>query len=284
MNQDVLRIGDLLRAAAARLREAGVDSAGLDARILLGRAMGMSREGLIAAIRPPTPQEMAAFQALLDRRVAREPLAYITGVKEFWSLDFKVGPGVLVPRPETETVIEAALAACPDRAAPHIIADLGTGSGALLLAALKEFPGARAIGFERSPDALPYARANLAINGFGGRGEIIAADWDDLPAQAFDLILSNPPYLPSAEIDALEPEVRLYEPRAALDGGVDGLDAYRALARLLPRLLRPGAIAVLELGYGQAETVEPLFQGLTMLRVAPDLAGIPRALVLKRPN
>lgn len=278
---EVLSARDLLRLAAARLRQAGVDSARLDARILLAQAMGVGREDLIAGTRQPMQEQEQAFQTLIARRSAREPLAYITGTREFWSLDFKVGPGVLVPRPETETLIEAALAACPDRAAPLSIGDLGTGSGALLLAALAEFPKARGIGFERSAEALAYARINLRALGFEGRGEIIAADWNDVRDGSFDLIFSNPPYIPSAEIPTLEPDVRLYEPRAALDGGTDGLDAYRSLAELLPRLLRPGAIAVLELGQGQAERVELLFRDLTVLHVAPDLAGNPRVLVLK---
>ena len=275
---------DLLHMAAARLTQAGVESARLDARILLAQAMGISREELIAGTRQPTQEQEQIFRTLIARRSAREPLAYITGTKEFWSLDFKVGPGVLVPRPETETLIEAALAAFPDRRAPLSIADLGTGSGALLLAALGEYPKARGVGFERSPAALAYARANLQAQGFAERGEIVAADWNDVREQRFDLIFSNPPYIPSAEIFALEPEVRLHEPHAALDGGTDGLDAYRALADLLPRQLRPGAVAVLELGYGQVEQVEPLFRDLIVLHVAPDLAGIPRVLVLKAPK
>ena len=277
-------IRDLLHDAAERLIDAGVDSARVDARILLAGVMGISREQLIAAIRQPTPVEAAAFQALVDRRLAREPLAYITGRREFWSLDLKVGPGVLVPRPETETLIEAALSLFPDRAMTLSIADLGTGSGAILIAALKEFPQARGMGFERSPDALLYARANLLAHGLIGRGEIVAADWKDAPAAQFDLILSNPPYIPRAAIAALEPEVRLYEPYAALDGGPDGGDAYRALAAILPRLLRPGGVALLELGQGQAELVKSLFRDLAVLPLVPDLAGIPRVLVLKKPN
>ena len=279
-----LTIRDLLHDAAERLTHAGVDSARLDARILLARAMQITREQLIAADRQPNFEEAAAFQAMTSRRIAREPLAYITGRKEFWSLDFTVGPGVLIPRPDTETLIEAALSLFPDRAAPLSIADLGTGSGAILIAVLKEFPNARGLGFERSPDALRYARANLEAHGLGARAEIFAADWNDAPEAGFDLILSNPPYIPTGEIDALEPDVRLNEPRAALDGGADGLDSYRSLAETLPRLLKPGAIALLELGMGQFTSVEPLFQDLRTHPPVPDLAGIPRVLVLKRPK
>jgi release factor glutamine methyltransferase len=278
------RIRDLLHDAADRLGEAGVESARLDARILLARAMRISREQLIAADRQPSAEEAAAFQAMIDRRAAREPLAYITGRKEFWSLDLKVGPGVLVPRPDTETLVETALSLFPDRSAPLAIADLGTGSGAILIAALKEFPQARGVGYERSPDALGYARSNLEAHGLTARAQILGDDWSGVPVAGFDLVLSNPPYIPTAEIDALEPEVRLYEPRAALDGGPDGLDSYRSLAGILPRLLRPGANALLELGQGQFGAAEPLFQDLQTHPPVPDLAGIPRVLVLKRPK
>jgi len=275
-----LSIRDLIYDAAGRMSAAGVDSARTEARILLAHAMGVSREDLIAATRQPTAEETALFESFVARRVAREPVAYIRGRREFWSLDFKVGPGVLVPRPETETLIEQALVAFPDRTAALSIADLGAGSGALLVAALKEFPNARGTGFERSPQAFAYAQANLVRHGMAARGGIIAADWNKADGP-FDLILSNPPYIPSADIEGLDPEVRLFEPRAALDGGTDGFDAYRALAGLLPPLLRPGGIALLELGLGQAEQVEPLFQGLTVVRVAPDLTGISRVLVLQ---
>jgi release factor glutamine methyltransferase len=278
-----LSIRDLLHDAADRLAAAGVDSARTDARILLAHAMGVTREDLIAATRRPSAAETALFESFIVRRIAREPVAYIRGSREFWSLDFKVGPGVLVPRPETETLIEQALAVFPDRNAALSIADLGAGSGALLIAALKEFLHARGTGFERSPQALAYAEANLARHSLVARGKIIAADWNEAEGP-FDLILSNPPYIPSADIEGLDPDVRLYEPRAALDGGTDGLDAYRALAKLLPRLLKPGGLALLELGQGQVKQVELLFQSLTVVRVAPDLAGIPRVLVLQDPK
>jgi len=275
-------IRDLLHHAAERLTAAGVDSPRLDARILLAQAMNISRDDLIAAARSPTADEAQTYEVLIARRLAREPLAYITGRKGFWSLDIKVGPGVLVPRPETETLVEAALSLFPDRAAPLAIADLGTGTGALLAAALTEFPKARGTAFERSPEAFPFARDNLAA--FGDRATLVASDWAQAGEDSFDLIFSNPPYIPTGDIAALAPEVRLFEPFAALDGGEDGLEAYRSLAVLLPRMMGPGAVALLELGQGQAGQVEPLYRNLTVDRVAPDLSGIPRVLVLKKPK
>jgi release factor glutamine methyltransferase len=188
-----------------------------------------------------------------------------------------------VPRPETETLIEAALSAVPVREASLSIADLGAGSGALLAAALKEFPNARGTGIERSAEARAYGEVNLARHGLKLRAKLMPIDWNEAEGR-FDLVFSNPPYIPSGDIAGLDPEVRQYEPHAALDGGPDGLEAYRSLARLLPRLLRPGGWAFLELGQGQRHAVELLFQGLEVVRVAPDLAGIPRVLVLLLPK
>jgi release factor glutamine methyltransferase len=258
-------VNDTVLVAAARLAKAGSDSARLEARLLWEYAQKTS----------------ADFDELVARREAREPIAYITGGKEFWSLNFTVGPGVLVPRPDTETVIEEALRLVPDRSAPLRIADLGTGSGAILVAALKEFPNASGIGFESSPQAFSYAAANAARL-IGSRAAIRQADWTEAEGP-FDLVFSNPPYIPSAEIESLDPDVSHFEPRAALDGGPDGLAAYRALAELLPRLLIQGGHALLEIGAGQANAVASLFGSLQMLRIGPDLAGVPRCVILRKP-
>ena len=256
-------MNDAALAAAKRLAEAGIDSARLDARLLSDHVGG----------------DAAAFDAAIARRLNREPVAYITGRKEFWSWDFEVGPGVLVPRPDTETLVEEALRLVPDRTVPLHIADLGTGTGAILLAALNEFPNATGIGFESSTQAQAYAARNAARLA-PGRAEIRLAGRREADKR-FDLVFSNPPYIPSAEMESLAPVVRDHEPRAALDGGVDGLDAYRALAGLLPGILKPGGHALLEIGAGQAQVMEPLFHGLELIRIAPDLAGIPRCLVFK---
>jgi release factor glutamine methyltransferase len=267
--------------AVGRLAAAGIDNPRAEARLLLAHALGTSRDATLSA--PPlTPDQAAHFEAMVARRAAREPLAYITGRKEFWSLDFAVGPGVLVPRPDTETLIEEAIRLYPDRSLPLAIADLGTGSGAILIAALKEFPNARGIGFESSSQAFLWACRNAHAL-MPGRAEIRLADWTAARGP-FDLVFSNPPYIASAEIGTLEPDVRDHEPRAALDGGPDGLDAYRALGRLLPGLLKPGGHALVEMGAGQAGAMELLFPRLRVLRLAPDLAGVPRALVLNRPR
>jgi len=256
-------MNDAVLAAAKRLAAAGIQSARLDARLLHEHAQG----------------DMAIFEAAIIRRLSHEPVAAITGHKEFWSLDFAVGPGVLIPRPDTETLIEEAIRLVPDRAAPLRIADLGTGSGAILVAALTEFPNATGIGFESSPQAHVYAVRNAAGH-VGSRAEIRLADWGKAEGP-FDLVFANPPYIPAGDIAALQPDVRLHEPHAALDGGPDGLEAYRGLAELLPGLLAPGGHALLEIGQGQAPAMEPLFPGLELVRIVPDLAGIPRCVVLK---
>ena len=267
-----------LEEATRVLAEAGIESPRGEARLLLAHALGVSRDASLTAT--PTPQQSAAFAGYVARRAAREPFAYIAGRKEFWSLDFAVGPGVLIPRPDTETLIEEALRIVPDANAPLRIADLGSGSGALLVAALTEFPHATGIGFERSPAAFGFAQANAARL-IGERAEIRSADWNSAGA-GFDLVFSNPPYIPTADIESLSPDVCRYEPLAALDGGPDGLDAYRELAELLPAILKNGGHAFLEIGIGQASAMELLFQKLEILRIAPDLAGIPRCLVLRK--
>jgi len=228
---------------------------------------------------------IAVFDSLIARRAAREPLAYITGHREFWSLDFAVGPGVLIPRPDTETLIEELIRRYPDRTAPLSILDLGTGSGCLLVAALTEFPNARGVGVDSSPDALAWARRNVALHGLEARASLIETDWPEEASPGFDVILANPPYIPSADIGALEPEVSRFEPRQALDGGPDGLDAYRALAPRIARLLKPAGTAFLEFGRGQDKDVAAIMtaSGLEIVKISPDLAGILRCVIVNRP-
>jgi release factor glutamine methyltransferase len=271
--------GDPVAAGIQRLREAGVDNPRLDARLLWEQADRIQRSALVAYDR-----REYIFGRLIARRAAREPLAYITGRKEFWSLDFDVGPGCLIPRPDTETLIDELTRIVPDRAAPLAILDLGTGSGCILVAALKEYPNARGVGIDSSPDALGWAARNIAAHKLEDRASLMETGWLEEATPGFDIVLSNPPYIPTADIAGLEPDVRDHEPLAALDGGPDGLDAYRALSKRITRLLRPGGHALLEIGAGQAETVSRLLAGrnLQVLRTVKDLAQIPRAIVARR--
>ncbi len=271
-----------LDEAARLLAEACIENPRGEARLLLAHVLDVARDQTLGGALHLTPPQQAEFAAAVTRRAGHEPFAYIAGRKEFWSLDLQVGPGVLVPRPDTETLIEEALRLLPDRDAPLRIADLGTGSGALLLAALREYPNASGVGFESSPQAYRWAQTNAATH-TPDRAQIRLENWDAAEGP-FDLVFSNPPYIPAGDIAALAPDVAQFEPHAALDGGPDGLEAYRALANLLPRLLAPGGLAILEIGAGQA--LEPVFGacGLVWRHIAPDLAGIPRALVLQKPT
>jgi release factor glutamine methyltransferase len=276
-----MTVAGALRHGAAMLSAAGVESPRLEARLLLAHAAGMRQEVLLRD--RDAPVEMAPYAAVLARRAAREPLALIVGWQEFWSLPFAVCADTLIPRADSETLIEAALAARPDRAGTRSILDLGTGTGCLLLAALTEYPAAWGVGVDLSPGAAALARRNAAALGLSSRAAMLCAHWDDALHARFDLVLSNPPYIPGPDIAGLMPEVALHEPRRALDGGLDGLDAYRDLLRRLRALLQPGGTAVLELGAGQAAAVSGLAEGWTV-GLRRDLAGIERAIVLHRPG
>ncbi|MSP87837.1 MAG: peptide chain release factor N(5)-glutamine methyltransferase [Alphaproteobacteria bacterium] len=273
----------MLVEAARRLTAAGIAGARLDARLLLAHALGVAPDEIMAR-RGDRPTEAVAvdFERLLVRRLAREPVSRIRGRREFWSLEFEIGPDTLDPRPDSETLIEAALACLADRGAPWRILDLGTGSGCLLLAMLSELPAATGVGIDRASGALAIAAANAHRLGLDRRCRFLCGDWAAGLAGRFDLIVANPPYIPSADIAALEPEVRDHDPVLALAGGVDGLDAYRAIAAELPRLLAVEGRAVLELGNGQAEPVAKIMveAGLVLSAVRPDLAGVARALVV----
>jgi release factor glutamine methyltransferase len=278
-------VGSDRRAALAwgadRLAAAAVENPRRDARLLLAAALGVSATALLGDLAAPMPAT-AAYAAMIARRAAREPVALILGRREFWSLDLSVSPATLVPRPDSETLIEAAIAAFAGRTAPARVLDLGTGTGCLLLAALSEFPAAFGVGIDRAPAAVTLARGNAVRLGLGGRAAWVCGDWAAALAGRFDLVLANPPYIPTAEIPRLMPEVACHEPRAALDGGADGLAAYRAIVATLPALLEAGGVAVLELGIGQAGAVSALAVAAGLAAsVRADLAGVPRALVLR---
>jgi release factor glutamine methyltransferase len=224
---------------------------------------------------------MDRFLPLLDRRVAREPLALIVGHREFWSLDFAVSRDTLVPRPESETLIEAAVAAFVDRPPPATILDLGTGTGCLLVAALSEFPTAFGIGVDRSPAAAALAARNAAALGVASRTALVCGDWASALEARFDLVLCNPPYIATSDLVGLMPEVARYEPHSALDGGLDGLAAFRHLLADIPRLLNVRGIAVLEFGAGQAGAISQLARDTGLVsELRYDLSGIARTVVL----
>lgn len=282
-------VGFFLCQGGQRLRGAAIDSPRMEARLLLAHAMGCRAEDLLRDPRAAVPAAAArAFAGMLARRLDHAPIAHLTGRRGFWSFDLAVSPVTLIPRPDTEALVEATLEACADRGAPRRVLDLGTGTGALLLAALVEFPGATGLGIDRAPAAAALARENARRLGLADRAAFLAGDWSAAlaPEARFDLVLSNPPYIESAAIPGLMPEVARHEPALALDGGADGLAAYRVILRALPGLLAPGGRAVLELGQGQRGAVEALArgEGLVPLSCRADLGGIDRALVVGAPD
>jgi release factor glutamine methyltransferase len=277
-------IGSARRALAAALRAAGLESPDLDARILMGHALGLDQASLAAAAeRELSAREAQQIAALGERRLARESVAVIVGRKEFWGLPLRVSHATLVPRPDTETVVEAALGAIDGggaRTHPLRIADIGTGTGCLLVALLSELPNASGVGIDVCPDAVAIARDNARALGLAQRSQFVCGNFTDALAGRFDLIVSNPPYLATHELARLAPEVR-HEPTLALDGGVDGLAAYRVIAADAPRVLTPGGAIVLEVGVNQAAPVASLLAkgGLAPQEPKFDLAGVPRAIV-----
>jgi len=273
------------RLLTARFKFGAIDSAELNARILVGAALGLDLTGLIsAAERVLTSDESMRLEDLARRRLAGEPIARILRLKEFWGLPLQLSAETLVPRPDTETVVELALemlraGSDPDRGLR--IADLGTGSGAILLALLSELPDAYGIGTDICEDALQTAHNNALHLGLADRAGFVSCDYAAALSGPFDLIVSNPPYIRSADIEGLATEVRDHDPHAALDGGTDGLDAYRALIPQAARLLAPSGVLVVEAGHGQTSAIGELMTaaGLTQQRPAKaDLAGVLRAV------
>lgn len=274
-------------ALAAQFRAAGLDTPELDARLLVGHVVNLEHAALVAAgVRKLGREEADMINALARRRLAHEPVARILGRKEFWSLTLGIDAATLVPRPETETVVEAVLAAIDTargRQRGLRIADLGTGSGALILALLAELPNATGIATDINARALLRARASARSLG-QTRAAFVACDMAAALAGPFDVIVSNPPYVASDDIATLAPEVRDFDPRPALDGGADGLDFYRAIAAAAPARLAPDGFVAVELGAGQANAVAALFSAAGLAPEPPrtDLNGIARAMIARR--
>jgi release factor glutamine methyltransferase len=271
-----MTIREALATAAVQLQAVSATPR-LDAELLMGEALGVSRDALLLGrLGDPAP---AAFEPLVRRRLADEPIAYILGRRAFWTIELAVGPGALVPRADSETLIEAAVAHF-GKAGPARILDLGTGPGTLLLAALDQWPDATGLGVDASAEALAYARANAERLGLAGRAAFMAGDWGEGVAERFDLILCNPPYVEAGA--ALPADVAGWEPAAALYAGADGLDDYRRLAPQLGRLLGQAGIACIEIGAGQESAVREIFvsAGFT-IESRRDLGGIPRCLIAK---
>jgi release factor glutamine methyltransferase len=247
-------------AARDRLKAAGIEGPVIDARLLVEAACEATRTDIIAdPYREVTAAQQARLHEYVDRRIRREPVSHILGRKGFWKIMLSVTPQVLTPRPDTEVIVDLALRAFPE-AMPFHVLDLGVGSGAILLAILAERPAAKGLGVDVSEEALAVARENAANLGLQRRAALLRGDWTaGLGDDGFDLVVSNPPYIATAEIETLAPEVRDHEPRLALDGGADGLDAYRLLAPEILRVLKPGGIFAVEIGHRQRTDVEALF-------------------------
>ena len=275
-------LGAALAAARARLAAAGVEGAALDARMLLCHVLGCGPEVLVGwPERALAPADAASFAALVGRRARHEPVAYLTGRREFWGARFRVSPATLIPRPDSETLVEAALAGVAARDVAVDILDIGTGTGCLLIALLRELPAATGLGVDIVPAALDLARANADELGVSAR-----ASWSGTMPDAharFGLVIANLPYVPRDALSGLAPDVRDYEPASALDGGPDGLEAFRAVLPGLPALAAPGARILLEVGQGQADSVEDvaLASGLEPVRRWRDLAAVDRVVELR---
>jgi len=278
-------LGDLLKNGAARLAGAGIEGGTREVRLLLQAAAGIPIATQIAFPERKIAVDAAArFDALLERRARREPMAHILGRREFWSLAFKVTADTLDPRPDSETLVQAVLDQVPDRSAALRLVDFGTGTGCLLLALLHELPNAVGLGVDRSVAALAVATENATALGLAQRATFHRGDWDDGLDPGFDIVLSNPPYIPSGDIAGLQPEVASFEPRLALDGGPDGLDAYRRLGPAAMRLLVPGGLAAFEVGIGQDDSARRIMvaSGLRHIATERDLAAVERCLLFRK--
>ena len=276
---------DALRDAVLALQQAKIETASLDARLLLLHVLGISKEQFLSgSVSKLSSQQYAAYQDLVEQRVARRPLSQLVGKREFWDLTFKVTSVTLDPRPDSESLIEAVLAHIPDVSTSLKVLDLGTGTGCLLLTLLSLYEHASGTGVDISEAALEVAKANAKNLGLQMRSRFAQSSWGSGVEGTFDVIISNPPYIPTKAIEALAPEVRLYEPILALDGGEDGLDCYRIIMPRIGALLAKGGIAVFEMGMGQLRDVEAIAtqNGLKCIGKREDMAGIPRCVIVSK--
>jgi release factor glutamine methyltransferase len=277
-------IRKVMKDATSRLTEAGIDTARLDARVLLEHVLGVDHTYMIVNHTQLIKKvEIAEFKTLLERREQREPVATIVGHREFWSMDFKTSRFTLDPRPDSETLIDAVMRLRPNRAKSYNILDLGTGTGCLLLSLLSEYPAAQGVAVDVSKEALEIAGHNAKELGLNGRTEFVESSWGEKLVGKFDIIITNPPYIPTADIAELEKEVTEYDPHRALDGGTDGLDEYRKVIPDVKRLLAPEGLSVIEFGEGQHDDVIALCEqaGLSLIKTEKDLAGIIRCVVVE---
>jgi release factor glutamine methyltransferase len=278
-------LGEVFAQAVRRLTAAGADAPRTDARLLIAKVLAIASHQVVTeGARALTDDEFARIEDFLKRREGREPLARILGGQEFWSLSFAVTADTLIPRPDSETLVEAALAYLKPLKRPLRVLDLGTGTGCLLLSVLHELPEATGIGVDINPGAVSAATANAAALGLADRATFMVGDWAMHMEGRFDAVLANPPYIADDAIAALEPEVARFEPRLALAGGPDGLQAYRCIAAELPRLMAHGSHAFIEIGEHMLDSVTALFAGnaFQVTESKADLAGIPRCIVVRR--
>lgn len=278
-------IQEALRTGVLALQKAHVESASLDARLLLEHVQGCTREQLLLSMDMPMAEKtLQHYRRLIDRRAAREPVAKIIGRKEFWGMLFKVSSETLDPRPDSETLVETVLRHNPNREQSCSILDLGTGTGCLLLTLLNELPHATGLGVDCHADTLAVARDNALTLGLQSRANFIMSDWCSQVAGTFDIVVANPPYIPTRTIETLSPEVARFDPMRALDGGEDGLDAYRAICSQIDRILAPAGLVAFEMGTGQQASLTALIEahGLTVVDVASDLGSVPRVVVARK--
>jgi release factor glutamine methyltransferase len=283
-----MTIAATIHQARLRLAAAGIDTAALDARLLVAHALQLTREEMLREeARALTAIEAAAVGALIARRAAREPVSQILGKRGFWRDEFLVTQDVLTPRPESEVMIEALLALRPERERAYQMLDLGTGSGCLLLSALREYPASHGTGVDASAAALNVARANAEALQLEKRAQFLYSDWCAALTKNFraDIVLTNPPYIPAGEIATLAPEVKNYDPSLALDGGDDGLECYRKIFSQLSLYLSPHALILAEVGATQAQDVAEIGRtsGMKLSKIFPDLAGIARIVAFQLP-